>query len=108
MATVKLGYEPNVGELILSEGADWVCTFQESGGAAWPDPTTCRLEFPDLDGVGPFSAVVDEVSATAEFVLQETDTTADEIPDGTKFGIYLVKENDFLWFKGKVKRKDIL
>lgn len=105
MPTVKLGYEPNDGVLILSEGADWVCTFQEQS-ATWPEGTTCRLEFPDLDGVGPYSAIVSEESATAEFVLQETVTTAENIPNGTKFRIYLVKENDFLWFHGKVKRDE--
>lgn len=105
MATVKLGYEPNDGTLILSEGADWVCSFQEEG-VVWPDGTTCRLEFPDLVGVGPFSATVVEETATASFVLQETVTTEENIPGGERFRIYLVKENDFLWFKGKVVRDE--
>lgn len=104
MATVKLGYEPNVGELILSEGADWVCSFQESGGLEWPVGTTCVLEFPELTGVGPYSATVTESTSTAVFLLQETETTEENIPSGTLFRIYLHKTNDFLWFRGKVKR----
>jgi|SRR5690606_14691845 len=104
MATVKLGYEPNVGELILSEGADWVCSLQEEG-ATWPVGTECRLEFPELT-VGPYNAVVTESTATAAFVLQETETLETSIPQGTPFHIYLNKENDFLWFQGKVKRKE--
>ncbi len=105
MTIIKLGYEPNDGQLILSEGADWVCSLQETD-TTWPDGTTCRLEFPDLTGVGPFSATVTEETATASFVLQESVTTADNIPGGERFWIYLVKENDFLWFKGKVKRDE--
>ena len=102
---IDLGYKPNQGKLILSEGADWVCTFTEEN-AVWPEGTTCRLEFPDLSGVGPFAAVVIEENATASFVLQETATTAASIPSGSKFRIYLTKENDFLWFYGKVARAE--
>lgn len=102
---IDLGYKPNVGKLILSEGADWVCTLWEKG-ATWPEGTTCRLEFPDLSGVGPFAAVVTTENATASFVLQETVTTEANIPAGTAFRIYLVKTNDFLWFRGKVAREE--
>ena len=100
---IELGYTPNKGNLVLSEGADWVCSLQEKG-VTWPEGTTCRLEFPDLDSVGPYSATVSEETATAAFVLQETDTRAADIPAGTKFRIYLVKDDDFLWFYGAVKR----
>jgi len=102
---IELGYKPNKGNLILSEGADFVTSLQEKG-VTWPEDTECRLEFPDLSGVGPFAAVVTEETATASFVLQETVTTADNIPAGSKFRIYLVKENDFLWFYGKVVRDE--
>lgn len=111
MATIKLGYVPNTGALVLSEGADFVCSLQEVQDdgvtpVVWPEDTTCRIEFPELDGIGPYSATVVEATGTASFVLQETVTLPEDIPDKTPFHIYLVKENDFLWFHGKVDRKE--
>ena len=110
MALIKLGYVPNTGALVLSEGADWVCSLQEVDGGTpviWPDGTTCRLEFPELDSIGPFDATVVELSGTASFVLDKTVTVGADILDKTPFHIYLVKENDFLWFQGKVDRKEL-
>lgn len=106
MAT-ELGYSPNVATLVLSEGADWVCTLQEEN-TTWPTGTTCRIEFPELSGVGPYTATVTLATATAVFLLDKADTTADDIPSGSLFRIYLVKGTtaDYLWFHGKVKRKE--
>lgn len=105
MTITKLGYESNTGQLLLSEGADFICTLQEEG-ATWPALSTCRLEFPDLSGIGPYSATVTVGTATAVFNLDKTVTTAALIPGGSHFRIYLVKGTtaDFLWFHGNVKR----
>ncbi len=110
MAIVTLGYEPNKGNLILSDGADFICTLTESG-TTWTTGSTCRIEFPDLTGIGPYSATVDVSTATAAFSLDKSVTTDDLIPAGTRFHIYLVKGTgsdaaDFLWFNGKVKREE--
>jgi len=40
-------------------------------------------------------------------VLDKTVTVGADILDKTPFHIYLVKENDFLWFQGKVDRKEL-
>lgn len=109
MALIKLGYEPNRGNLILSEDADFVCSLQEVDGdvpVEWPEGTTCVMSFPELDGVGPFSATVSEETGTASFVLDKTVTVAEDIPQHTPFHIHLIKENEFLWFHGKVDRKE--
>lgn len=105
MSIVKLGFEPNTGQLILSPDADWICTLVEDG-VTWPASTTCRLEFPSL-AVGPYSATVTISTATAAFHLDKTVTGEADIPGDTEFNIYLVKggTDDFLWFTGKVKRK---
>lgn len=108
MATVKLGYVPNRGALVLSEGADFVCSLQEVDNGVpvvWPEDTTCRLEFPTLD-VDPIEAVVTEATGSATFILDKTATTATEVPDNSPFHIYLVKDEEFLWFHGKVDRKE--
>lgn len=109
MAVIKLGYVPNRGDLVLSEGADFVCSLQEVDNGTpvvWPDGTTCRMEFPELTGIGPFNATVSEETGTASFVLDKTVTVGEDILDKTPFHIYLVKENEFLWFQGKVDRQE--
>lgn len=107
MAVFSLGFTPNQEPLILSEGADFICTLQEKN-TTWPASTTCRIEFPDLDGIGPYSATVTVATATAVFALDKTVTTAELIPGGSKYRLYLVKSGttDYLWFYGNVKRKE--
>lgn len=107
---ITLGYEPNQGNLVLSDSADFICSLTEDG-TTWPTGSTCRVEFPDLSGIGPYTATVDVTTATASFDLDKTVTTDVLIPSGTRFRIYLVKgtggsASDFLWFFGKVKREE--
>ena len=96
-----LGYKPIKGTLLLSDGADWVCTL--TTGDVWPEGTTVWCEVGDLPQ---WDAVVDEPTGTAAFVVQ-SDVT-DPVESGEPFTIYLRYPSsptaEYAWFEGKVKR----
>lgn len=105
---MPLGFDPNEDTLLLSEGAEFVCSFTEDG-VQWPEGTECTLEFPTLVGVGPYTAVVNETApegGTASFVIPRVDTTSAKIPAKTPYRVYLAKDHRYLWFRGKVVRED--
>lgn len=102
MATV-LGYVPNPGSIVLSDGADWVCSLWEEG-VSWEEGTEVWV----VIGDSTFDAVVTESEARASFLVQSTDV--DPIADGTKFTVYMRKPTtpttEYAWFIGTVKRRD--
>ena len=101
--TTPLGYQPNRGKLILSVGADWVCTLQEQR-TTWPEGTEVWCE---VDGQT-WDAVVTPATATAAFVVQSDST--DSVDDGAEFRIYkrypTSPTTEYLWFLGRVERQD--
>ena len=70
-----LGYKPLRGKLLLSDGADWVCTL--STGVAWPTGTLVWCKVGDLPQ---WDAVVTEVTGTAAFKVESA--TTDLVDDG--------------------------
>ena len=100
----KLGYVPNRGTIILSRGADWVCSLTDS--APWAADTEVWVE---IEGVTePWEAVVDEAASTASFLVQSADT--DPVPDGAKFWLYMrypgSPSTEYLWWYGTVLRAE--
>lgn len=98
-----LGFVPSRANLILSLGADWVCSLT-SKGEVWPADTECWVEVDGLED--PWEAVVNETTATASFVVQSA--TTDPVDDGTNFRLYLrfpgTPSTEYLWFYGQVRR----
>ncbi|UAK38456.1 hypothetical protein K8O93_01225 [Gordonia bronchialis] len=100
----KLGYVPNRGTIILSRGADWVCSLTDS--APWDADTEVWVE---VEGVEePWQAVVNEVTSSASFVVQSADT--DPVQDGAWFRLYMRKpgspSTEYLWWYGTVMRAE--
>lgn len=96
-----LGYQPLKGKLILTTGADWVCTL--STGKPWPEGTTCWAQVGDLPQ---WDATVTETTGTASFVVQSAIT--DGVDDRTPYTIFLrypgTPSTEFAWFEDTVKR----
>ncbi|QNJ57077.1 hypothetical protein L3Y21_gp033 [Gordonia phage Rabbitrun] len=96
-----LGYRPLKGRLILTDGADWVCTL--STGDVWPEGTTVWAKVGNLPQ---WDAQVVEETGTATFVVQAA--TTDTVADNTPYIIYLrhpgSPTTEFAWFQDKVSR----
>lgn len=99
---VNLGFVPNKGTVVFTEGADWVCALS-SPGEVWPSGTECWIEFDTEDT---FAATVTESPAKAAFRVESDDV--DAIPAGTKFKLFLrfpgSPTTEYAWFIGSVKR----
>ncbi|AYR03180.1 hypothetical protein SEA_OCTOBIEN14_32 [Gordonia phage Octobien14] len=97
----NLGYDPMKGKILLSKGADWVCTL--STGDVWPAGTTVWAQVGDL---APWNAAVTESTGTAAFRVESTIT--DEVEDRTPYTIYLrfpgSPSTEFAWFEDQVRR----
>lgn len=97
----NLGFKPNKGKLLLSDGADWICSL--STGEVWPAGTTCWVQVGDL---APWNAVVTEATGTASFKIESTIT--DDVADGTEYTVYLryptSPTTEYAWFEDRVQR----
>ena len=102
----ELGFRPNRGTLILSEGADWICSIDSPD--AWEPGTEVWVEFPELDIR--WDATVDPLTGVAGFKAEQSETTAENVPNGSVFRLFFKTPGDpsaeYLWFVGKVKRID--
>ena len=102
----ELGFRPNRGTLILSEGADWICSIDSPD--AWEPGTEVWVEFPELDIR--WDATVDPLTGVAGFKTEQSETTAENVPNGSVFRLFFKTPGDpsaeYLWFVGKVKRID--
>lgn len=110
--TTPLGYQPQKGKVVLSKGADWVCTLQAQG-QTWPDGTTVSVQFlppnqPNATPIASANATVTASTATAAFLIQSE--IADTIPNQAVFRIYYKvpgsQTTEYAWFIGKVARQD--
>lgn len=95
-----LGYKPLKGKLLLSDGADWVCTL--STGEVWPSGTAVWCQI----GEQRWDAIVTPVTGTAAFTV-ESDVT-DSIASGTPYTVYLqfpgAPSVEYAWFEDVVRR----
>ena len=102
----ELGFRPNRGTLILSEGADWICSIDSPD--VWEPGTEVWVEFPDLDIR--WDATVDPLTGVAGFKTEQSETTAEKVPNGSVFRLFFKAPGEpsaeYLWFVGKVKRID--
>lgn len=99
---VTLGYTPNKATLLLSEGADWVCSLSEGG--PWPAGTEVWCEV----GGERWDADVSAEDGVAVFRVESAET--DLIATRAAFRIYYSipgsPSTEYLWFTGNVKRVD--
>lgn len=100
---MAFGHQPGKETIILSKGADWVCSLQDTG-EVWPEGTECWVEIGDLD---PIEATVTPETATASFKVEST--VVDPVPNRAPFNLYLrfpttPETTEYLWFWGQVNR----
>ncbi|MCF8610073.1 hypothetical protein L5G28_07840 [Gordonia sp. HY285] len=99
---MALGYEPNKSKLLLSTGADWVCTLDIDG--EWPEGTTCWVQVGDLPQ---WDGAVDATEGIVAFKVEAEVT--DPVKNGTPYTIYVrypttPETTEYAWFEDIVKR----
>ena len=115
MATT-LGYAPNKANLVLTLGADFICSVMEGGKVVggqvvptvvWESGTQCWISIDGITGHW-CDAIIDTLTATAKFRVESAQ--CDSVPDGATYRLYLQRPTtpttEYCWFLGSVRRKD--